>query len=122
MGIYVYERRALAHLPAEGACQFPDLVQRLLDAGERVVPYRSDADWYDIGTIAEHERAVEDLEAGPRSSPLNGRRPGARARGAHPLKPEDVTDFQAEYRIVPPESRTRSFTGHASDAAQARRG
>ena len=36
MGIYVYDERALAHLPAEGACQFPDLVQRLLDAGEEV--------------------------------------------------------------------------------------
>ena len=36
MGIYVYDERALAHLPAEGPCQFPDLVQKLLDAGEEV--------------------------------------------------------------------------------------
>src|SRR5918911_4457366 len=28
MGIYVYDERALEHIPSEGACQFPDLVQR----------------------------------------------------------------------------------------------
>src|SRR5262249_18526721 len=36
MGIYVYDERALAHLPSDGACQFPELVQRLFDAGEKV--------------------------------------------------------------------------------------
>jgi len=34
MGIYVYDERALAHLPSQGACQFPELVQRLLEVGE----------------------------------------------------------------------------------------
>jgi mannose-1-phosphate guanylyltransferase len=65
MGIYVYEPRALAHLPSEGPCQFPDLVHRLLAAGERVAAYRSDAEWYDIGTFAEYERAVEEVAARP---------------------------------------------------------
>jgi NDP-sugar pyrophosphorylase family protein len=65
MGIYVYEPRALKHLPAEGACQFPEFVLRLLEAGERVVPFRSDAVWYDIGTMAEYERAVQDLRCRP---------------------------------------------------------
>ena len=64
MGVYVYEPRALEHLPA-GACQFPDLVLRLLDAGERVAAYPSDADWYDIGTFGELERAFKDLEERP---------------------------------------------------------
>jgi len=64
MGIYVYEAAALRHLP-DGPCQFPDLVLRLLDAGERVAAYHSDAEWYDIGTIAEYERAVRDVEARP---------------------------------------------------------
>src|SRR3954463_16457928 len=50
MGIYVYEPRAMDHLP-DGQCQFPDLVMRLLDAGERVSAYRNDAEWYDIGTF-----------------------------------------------------------------------
>src|SRR5215213_667996 len=33
MGIYAYDARALAHLPPEGPCQFPELVLRLLAAG-----------------------------------------------------------------------------------------
>jgi NDP-sugar pyrophosphorylase family protein len=65
MGIYVYDERALAYLPAEGPCQFPDLVQRLLDAGETVSAYRSDAEWFDIGTVPEHQRAVEAFERNP---------------------------------------------------------
>ena len=65
MGIYVYDERALEHLPAEGACQFPDLVQRLLDAGDEVAGYRSEAEWFDIGTPDEHQRAVEAFESSP---------------------------------------------------------
>jgi mannose-1-phosphate guanylyltransferase len=65
MGIYVYERRALHVLPEQGACQFPEVVTRLLDAGEVVRPYRSDAIWYDIGTFAEYERAMTDLGEHP---------------------------------------------------------
>jgi NDP-mannose synthase len=65
MGIYVYEPRALSHLPRDGPCQFPELVVRLLEAGERVVPFRSDAVWYDIGTFTEYERAVQDLRRRP---------------------------------------------------------
>ena len=61
MGIYVYEPRALTHLPA-GVCQFPDLVLRLLEAGEHVAAYKTDAEWYDIGTIGEYERAVQDTK------------------------------------------------------------
>ncbi len=61
MGIYVYEPRALEFLP-DGVCQFPDLVLRLLEAGEPVAAYRSDADWYDIGTIGEYERAIADTK------------------------------------------------------------
>jgi len=65
MGIYVYDERALALLPADGPCQFPELVQRLLDAGEEVASFRSDAEWFDIGTPAEHERAVEAYTRSP---------------------------------------------------------
>jgi NDP-sugar pyrophosphorylase family protein len=64
MGIYVYDERALAHLP-DGPCQFPELVLRLLAAGERVAAYQCDADWYDIGTVGEYERASADVERFP---------------------------------------------------------
>lgn len=65
MGIYVYEPRALAHLPAQGPCQFPDLVLALLEAGEPVAAYPFAGEWYDIGTVGEHERAVGALERRP---------------------------------------------------------
>jgi NDP-sugar pyrophosphorylase family protein len=61
MGIYIYEPRAVDHLP-DGPCTFPDLVHRLLAAGEHVEAYRSDADWFDIGTIGEYERALAEVE------------------------------------------------------------
>jgi NDP-mannose synthase len=64
MGVYVYEPRALQFLP-DGPCQFPDLVLRLLEAGEPVVPFQSDAEWYDIGTPSEYERAVREYERDP---------------------------------------------------------
>jgi NDP-mannose synthase len=65
MGIYAYDERALQHLPAAGPCQFPELVQRLLDAGESVRAFRSDAEWFDIGTFSEHQRAIEAFERAP---------------------------------------------------------
>jgi NDP-mannose synthase len=64
MGIYVYEPRALSYLP-EGACQLPELVLRLIEAGERVAACRSDALAYDIGTLEEHAAASRHLEAEP---------------------------------------------------------
>jgi len=64
MGVYVYEPRALEHLPG-GPCQFPELVQRLLDAGEHVAAYESDAEWFDIGTFEDHERAARFVDRHP---------------------------------------------------------
>jgi NDP-sugar pyrophosphorylase family protein len=61
MGVYVYEPSALAELP-DGPCQFPDLVQILLKTGHKVAALKTDATWYDIGTPAEYERAVNDIE------------------------------------------------------------
>ena len=64
MGIYVYDGRALEYLP-DGPCQFPDLVLRLLAADETVATFPSDADWYDIGTLDEYERASQDFKREP---------------------------------------------------------
>jgi len=65
MGIYMFDQAALDYVPAEGPWQFPDLVIRLLEAGEAVAPFMSDADWYDIGTPAEYERAMHAVRARP---------------------------------------------------------
>jgi NDP-mannose synthase len=71
MGIYVYEPRVLEFLP-DGICQFPDLVLKLLEAGERVAAFPNDAEWYDIGTTREYERALEALELRPSAFSLEG--------------------------------------------------
>jgi NDP-sugar pyrophosphorylase family protein len=63
-GVYVYDARALRYLP-QGPCQFPELVLRLLDAGERVAAWETDAEWFDIGTVGEYERAAADVERWP---------------------------------------------------------
>lgn len=72
MGIYVYEPRALEYLPG-GPCQFPDLVLRLLDAKEPVAAFSSAAEWYDIGTLHEYERAMHALELRPGDFSLEDR-------------------------------------------------
>ena len=64
MGIYVYEPRAVDHIP-DAPFQFPDLVLALLDAGEAVAAYRSSAEWYDVGTFEELERATRALDTEP---------------------------------------------------------
>jgi NDP-sugar pyrophosphorylase family protein len=79
MGIYVYDKRALAHLP-DGPCQFPELVLRLIEDGERVAPYRAPAsDWFDIGTLSEYERAAQEFERAPEKFGLDGDGHDARA-------------------------------------------
>jgi NDP-sugar pyrophosphorylase family protein len=65
MGVYVYDERALSYLPEKEPCQFPDLVLRLLDAGETVAAFRSEAEWYDIGTFEEYERAAGAISIDP---------------------------------------------------------
>jgi NDP-mannose synthase len=77
MGIYVYEPEALAYLPSEGPCQFPDLVLALLADGKRVAAFPSDAEWYDIGTIAEYERAILALETWPAQPGIERARTGS---------------------------------------------
>src|SRR4029078_3702725 len=67
MGVYVSGERPRPPLP-DGPCQFPDLVLALLAAGERVAAYESDAEWFDIGTVSQHDRAVADMCAVPRKA------------------------------------------------------
>jgi NDP-sugar pyrophosphorylase family protein len=61
MGIYVYEPRALAHIQPRERLDFPDLVLRLLRAGERVVTYPSDDLWLDVGRPEDYERAAHEF-------------------------------------------------------------
>jgi NDP-mannose synthase len=59
MGIYVYEPSVLRFIEAGRYLDFPDLVIRLLESGERVCAYPSDSLWLDIGRPDDYARAQQ---------------------------------------------------------------
>jgi len=63
MGVYVYEPRALAHITRGTYLDFPELVLRLMRAGEKVVVYPSSDYWLDIGRPDDYARACEEFPA-----------------------------------------------------------
>ena len=62
MGIYLFEPIVLQYIPHNQYLDFPDLVVRLLDAGERVLGFPFDGYWQDLGRPDDYEQAVEDFE------------------------------------------------------------
>ena len=59
MGIYVYEPAVLKYIKPGSYLDFPDLVLRLLERGQRVCAYPCDCLWLDIGRPADYARAQE---------------------------------------------------------------
>jgi NDP-sugar pyrophosphorylase family protein len=59
MGIYVYEPRTLRYIEPGKHLDFPDLVLRLIAAGEKVCAMPSDSLWLDIGRPDDYARAQE---------------------------------------------------------------
>lgn len=62
MGIYVFEPRVLDFIPTNVYLDFPDLVQRLIQAGEKVVGFPFEGYWQDLGRPDDYERAIEDFD------------------------------------------------------------
>jgi len=62
MGVYAFDPAALRHIDSGQRLDFPDLILRLLDAGETVRAWRSDDYWLDIGRHDDYEQAVEEFE------------------------------------------------------------
>jgi len=62
MGIYICSPRVLKVMETGVALDIPELVVRLIKAGEPVMGYRSDAFWLDMGNRADYERASEAFE------------------------------------------------------------
>jgi NDP-mannose synthase len=62
MGVYVFEPRVLQYIPRGQRLDLPDLIERLLAAGERVVCHRHRGYWLDIGRPDDYQRAQEDIE------------------------------------------------------------
>lgn len=62
MGVYCFAPRVLGHIERGKRLDFPDLVLRLIEAGETVRAARSDAYWLDIGRHDDYETAMEEFE------------------------------------------------------------
>jgi NDP-sugar pyrophosphorylase family protein len=62
MGVYCFAPRALAYVTPGERLDFPDLILRLLGAGEVVRAWHSEDYWLDIGRHEDYERALEEFE------------------------------------------------------------
>lgn len=62
MGLYVFEARVLKYIPKDEYLDFPDLVRKLIEAGERVSSYPFKGYWEDLGRPDDYERASADFE------------------------------------------------------------
>jgi NDP-mannose synthase len=62
MGIYVFDPAVLAYISPGEYLDFPNLVHKLITAGERVVAYEFDGYWEDLGRPDDYERASDDFE------------------------------------------------------------
>jgi NDP-sugar pyrophosphorylase family protein len=62
MGIYVFEPRVLGYIPPGEYLDFPDLVKKMIAAGEKVMGYQYDGYWQDLGRPDDYESATEGFE------------------------------------------------------------
>jgi NDP-sugar pyrophosphorylase family protein len=63
MGIYVFEPSVLDYVPYCQYLDFPDLVLKMIQAGERVMGYPYDGYWQDLGRQDDYEQAVMEFDA-----------------------------------------------------------
>jgi len=61
MGIYVFEPCVLSYVPHNEYLDFPDLILKLIKAGEKVFSYPFDGYWQDLGRPDDYEQALEDF-------------------------------------------------------------
>ena len=63
MGIYVFEPEVLNYIPKGQHLDFPELVLKMIAAGEKVTGYIFDGYWEDLGRPDDYERASSDFES-----------------------------------------------------------
>ncbi|MBN2549722.1 MAG: NTP transferase domain-containing protein [Anaerolineales bacterium] len=63
MGIYVFEPAVMQYIPHNQYLDFPDLVLKLIENGQRVMGYRFDGYWQDLGRPDDYEQAVLEFES-----------------------------------------------------------
>lgn len=62
MGINMFEPRVMQYIPKGRHLDFPDLVLKLIEAGEKVVAYYHRGYWMDLGSPQDYQQAVRDFE------------------------------------------------------------
>ncbi|MDH5508103.1 MAG: sugar phosphate nucleotidyltransferase [Anaerolineae bacterium] len=62
MGIYVFEPAVLSYIPPNQYLDFPDLVLKMINAGEKIEGYRFNGYWQDLGRPDDYEQAVQDFD------------------------------------------------------------
>lgn len=67
MGVYVYEPKALKFIEPGQRLDLPDLVLKLIAAGERVCSFSTECQWLDIGRPDDYARAQELYAEQPES-------------------------------------------------------
>jgi len=61
MGMYIFEPEVLQYIPQDEYFDFPDLVHKMLAAGERVIGYPYDGYWMDLGNPDDYAQATNDF-------------------------------------------------------------
>jgi NDP-sugar pyrophosphorylase family protein len=62
MGIYIFEPRVLSFIPEKEYQDLPDLMMKLIQAGEIINCYPFSDYWLDIGRPTDYAKAVADLD------------------------------------------------------------
>ncbi|KPA11330.1 Nucleotidyl transferase domain protein [Candidatus Magnetomorum sp. HK-1] len=62
MGVYIYSPKAIDYIGKNEYLDFPDLVLRLIDNGEKVACYPSNSFWMDIGRPEDFVEAQNKFE------------------------------------------------------------
>jgi NDP-sugar pyrophosphorylase family protein len=62
MGVYIFEPAVLKYIPCNQYLDFPDLVLKLIAAGEKVISYAFDGYWMDLGRPDDYLQANQDFD------------------------------------------------------------
>ena len=62
MGIYAFKKEILDYIPETGYYDFPDLIKKLIAHKQKVMGYKFNGYWLDIGITKDYEKAVEMYE------------------------------------------------------------
>jgi NDP-sugar pyrophosphorylase family protein len=62
MGVYVFNKSVIKYIPRGEYLDFPNLVLKLIEGGEKVVGYPFDGYWQDLGSPDDYEQAMLDFE------------------------------------------------------------